>query len=133
MIIGLGIDIVEIARIEELLHKYENAFLKKVFTGAEIEECPGGTKTGLHYAGRWAAKEAFYKALPQSCQTHSYFTSVQFLGSGRKPQAHVCDPKLKEAMDAAGISAMHVSISHERSMCVAAVILENLPVDKKAH
>jgi holo-[acyl-carrier protein] synthase len=130
MITGVGIDIVQIARIENLLQKYDRSFLEKVFTNAEIGDCPGKSKTGLHYAGRWAAKEAFYKALPAECQKISYFKSVQILGSGGKPQISVSDEKLKEAMDAAGINTLHVSISHEHSMCVAVVILENSSMDK---
>jgi holo-[acyl-carrier protein] synthase len=124
MIIGIGIDIVEIKRIEELMHKHGNAFLEKVFTKPEIAESPGKAKTGLYYAGRWAVKEAFYKALPDSCQKLSSFKSIQVVGGGQKPQVVVCDERLTDAINSSGITGIHCTISHERSMCVANVVLE---------
>lgn len=126
MIVGCGIDLVEIVRIENLIGKYDHAFLEKVYTAAEINDCPGKAKTGLHYAGRWAAKEAFFKALPDHCQKIYHFKSVQILGSGSRPELVICDGRLFEAARQTGISVIHCSISHERDLCVAVVILEKV-------
>lgn len=79
MVLGLGIDIVEIGRMEQMISKYDMQFLQKVFTAEEIVW--GKTKAfpPLHFAGRWAVKEAFYKALPSVCQSLSGWKSIQVL------------------------------------------------------
>ncbi|MDD5674948.1 MAG: holo-ACP synthase [Chitinivibrionales bacterium] len=124
MIIGIGIDIVEIARIEKLVHTYGKSFLSKVYTPAEINDCPGEIKKGPHFAGRWAIKEAFYKALPDECQKIAHFKSIQALGGGKRPELVICDERLLKLAKVNGIQRVHCSISHERLMCVACVVLE---------
>jgi holo-[acyl-carrier protein] synthase len=63
MVLGLGIDIIEIARVKKSIDKYGNKFLKKVFTKEEIKYCEAKFNKYQHYAARFAAKEAVYKAL----------------------------------------------------------------------
>ncbi len=63
MVLGLGIDIIEIARIKKSIDKYGERFLNKVFTGEEIKYCNSKFNKYQHYAARFAAKEAVYKAL----------------------------------------------------------------------
>ncbi|MCL2689671.1 MAG: holo-ACP synthase [Chitinispirillia bacterium] len=122
---GLGTDIVEIARICAMVEKYANHFWQKIYTGAEIEFCKAKAAPGVHFAGRWAVKEAFYKALPANVQPFSSWKSIQVLsGEQGKPYIDVCDDKLKEALNQADISSIHLSISHERTHCVAVVILQ---------
>lgn len=64
MIIGIGIDIIEVERIKKAIETYGERFLKRVFTKNEIEYCEAykGNKY-LHYAVRFSAKEAFSKAI----------------------------------------------------------------------
>jgi holo-[acyl-carrier protein] synthase len=63
MIIGIGNDIVEIARIKAVLSRYPQRFLDRVFTPHEQEYCLKRKEPALHFAGRFAAKEAIVKAL----------------------------------------------------------------------
>lgn len=63
MVIGLGIDIIEIARIKESIDNYGERFLRKVFTDEEIIYCYSKFNKYQHFAARFAAKEAVYKAL----------------------------------------------------------------------
>lgn len=63
MVIGLGIDIIEIGRIKKSIEKYGDRFLNKVFTSEEINYCNSKFNKYQHYAARFAAKEAVYKAL----------------------------------------------------------------------
>jgi len=63
MVLGLGIDIIEIARIKKSIEKYGERFLNKVFTKEEIKYCNNKFNKYQHYAARFAAKEAVYKAL----------------------------------------------------------------------
>jgi holo-[acyl-carrier protein] synthase len=125
MIKGIGIDIVEIGRIEKMIRTYGNQFLGKVFTEAEIAYCQRMARPALHFAGRWAAKEAFYKALPQGCQRVSAWKSMEVTAAGSKaPSVSVLDAALARAMKKSGVKKSLISISHEKSMCVAMAVLE---------
>jgi len=126
MIAGTGIDIVDIKRIEKLIERYDNQFLSKVFTEAEIALCGAKAVPAIHFSGRWAAKEAFYKALPVELQQISNWKSVQILPAEdeRHPAVDVLNMKLNELLKENNINIIHVSISHEQTYCVAMVILE---------
>lgn len=125
MIKGIGIDVVDISRIERLAERYKNQFLKKVFTLSEIEYCEKMARPAVHYAGRWAAKEAFYKALPLSCQKSSTWKSIEIKVIERgKPVITICSERLQELLKGEAIAICHVSISHEKKYCMACVILE---------
>ncbi|MCW8823989.1 MAG: holo-ACP synthase, partial [Ignavibacteriaceae bacterium] len=63
MVLGLGIDIIEIDRIKKSIERYGDKFLDKVFTQGEINYCNKKFNKYQHYAARFAAKEAVYKAL----------------------------------------------------------------------
>jgi holo-[acyl-carrier protein] synthase len=126
MIKGLGVDIVKISRIEGLLTRYGASFASKVFTPHEIDYCGAMAFPALHFAGRWAAKEAFYKALPSQCQRLSTWKSIEVVsdrGSAGRPAIVVRNPALDAGLKECGITAVHISISHEKEMCVAAVAL----------
>ncbi len=112
MIVGIGVDIVDISRVEEKISK-------KVLTEAEIEQMermkPQRRKE--YIAGRFALKEAFFKALGTGINGHS-FKSVEFLSleSGR--------PVMKILKDFYPVfNYAHVSLSHDK-LLVAVVILE---------
>jgi holo-[acyl-carrier protein] synthase len=124
---GIGIDIAEISRLSKIAERYGDKFLGKVYTSAEIDLCAraGGGLAGARLAGRWAAKEAFYKALPDGLQRLSSWKSVQILADGRgRPYIDVCDARLRGALQDCGVSAVHLSITHERAHCAAVVALE---------
>ena len=63
MVLGLGIDIIEIARVKKSIDNFGDKFLNKVFTDGEVEYCNSKFNKYQHYAARFAAKEAVYKAL----------------------------------------------------------------------
>lgn len=126
MIIGIGVDIVDIGRIERLVERYGRLFERRVFTEAEILYCHRSARPGVHYSGRFAVKEAFYKALPPCCQPHARWKGIETVRTDEgRPVVRVVDSALERELDAAGVSDIRVSISHERHACVAVVILEN--------
>jgi holo-[acyl-carrier-protein] synthase len=125
---GTGIDIVEISRVSNIIARYGEKFIGKVFTDAEAALCarPSLSRSAAAFAGRFAAKEAFYKALPGDIQALSSWKSIQILSdaSGR-PRIDICCERLRTALfDECGATSMHLSISHEKNYCVAIVILE---------
>jgi len=125
MVRGVGVDIVDVRRIERLLERYGRAFEGRVFTQAEVAYCRRMARPGLHFAGRFAAKEAFYKALPESCQALAGWRAVETLaGPGGRPRIEVTAPQLAAALAGAGVDRVHVSISHEHENCVSVVLME---------
>src|SRR5882724_8312675 len=63
MIFGIGIDTIEVPRIERTISDYASQFLDRIFTADEIASCTSRRFSGEHYAARFAAKEAFAKAI----------------------------------------------------------------------
>lgn len=63
MVLGIGIDIIEIERIKESIENYGDAFLNKIYTDTELEYCLSKKNKYQHFAARFAAKEAIIKAL----------------------------------------------------------------------
>jgi holo-[acyl-carrier protein] synthase len=125
MVKGIGIDVVEIQRVEDCITKYGDHFLKKVFSGAEISYCNRKKRPAVHFAGRWAAKEAFFKALPPRCQGAASWKSLQILASDSgRPVIDICSTELGKLLKKASIAHTYLSISHERSLCAAFVVVE---------
>ncbi|MGD9201982.1 MAG: holo-ACP synthase [Chitinispirillia bacterium] len=126
MIKGIGVDITDISRIERLINNYQDLFINKIFTPDEIEYCRKKANPSIHYAGRWAAKEAFYKALPQSSQLNSTWKSIEIINRAtfNKPFISINCKRLLMSLRKHHITKYHVSISHERKYCISYVILE---------
>ncbi|MDR2592089.1 MAG: holo-ACP synthase [Chitinispirillales bacterium] len=126
-IIGVGIDIAEIARVAGALARHGERFVRRVYTPLEAEYCKSGAglASAGRFAGRWSAKEAFYKALPPGVQPFASWLSVQITSDpAGRPIIEVLDERLKRALNEAGVSSIHLSITHERTHCAAVAILE---------
>lgn len=121
MICGLGIDLVEIARMEELLARWHMRFLEKIFTAEEIAQCEGRAHRAASYAARFAAKEACAKALGTGWDRDFAWKdfSVQNDVSGRPL------PRLSSRLKARLADArVHLSLSHTEHYATAIVIFE---------
>ena len=123
MIEGVGIDNVEVGRMRELLGK-NNHFRDKVFTLQEIEYCGKQFNSAESFAARFAAKEAFTKAL-----------GTGFIGDLEFSQIEVCSDSFgkpfislsgaaKSIVETEGIKRMHLSLTHTETLASAIVILE---------
>ena len=121
-LIGIGTDIIEVARIGEMIEKHDELFLRRVYTPLEIEYC-GGRKSALqHYAGRWAAKEAALKALGTGWSRGIKWTDMEVSNlMGGKPELRIHGVASDIAEDM-GIQEMQISISHCKSYAVAYLI-----------
>jgi holo-[acyl-carrier protein] synthase len=126
MVKGIGTDIVAIQRLAECIAKYGDRFLEKVFTGLEIKQSRSKANPAVHFAGQWAAKEAFFKALPLPCQPVAGWKDVQVLASNEsgRPEIAVCSRLLLDKLSDEGISCFRISISHEADYAVAFALLE---------
>ena len=124
MITGLGVDIVEIDRIEALMHDKGDAFTRRVFTDWEIATCLSRARPMQHFAGRFAAKEAAFKALGTGLGSGVSWKSVELVNepSGR-PVLRMGGGAAKR-MKKLGAGKAWVSVSHGLLHAVATVILE---------
>ena len=124
-VIGLGIDVVPVARVEEILAKHGERALKRLFTPAEIERASGMSHKALHLAGRLAAKEATYKALSAEgadLGVSWQHIEVEKLEDGR-PRLLLNGPAVAR-FKALGATRAHISLSHDGGIAAAVVILE---------
>ena len=122
-ILGHGIDIVETARIRELLENHRERFLDRCFTPAEQRYCARNTKRYIeHLAGRFAAKEAVLKVLGTGWRGNIAWTDIEILPEpSGQPKVTLSGECAKVAREL-GISRWHVSISHIETHATASAI-----------
>ena len=127
MIIGIGTDIVETARIAATLAEHGEAFAERVFTDEERSEAAERKTNAPYYAGRWAAKEAVSKALGCGFGPKCSWRDIEILNNADgKPVAKLSNSAATTADAIAGNWKLHVSISHEKTHACAMAVLEQL-------
>ena len=120
-VVGIGTDITEIGRVEQMMKKHGEFFLRRVFTSAEARYCDSGKKSGERYAARWAAKEAVMKALGTGWSEGVGWTEIEVLrDAAGRPTLNLTGGAKKEA-DALGITDWQISLSHCELYAVAFV------------
>lgn len=124
MIFGIGTDIIEVGRIKKMLDSNE-ALRQKLFTKLEQVYCDKGKATRYQsYAARFAAKEAFFKALGTGYRYGMAFHEIEVLNDKLGKPFIQTSGKVKEYLDGNTITKIHVSLSHLKEMATAFVILE---------
>ena len=122
MILGVGIDLVGIEKIAKSVRR--ESFLRKVFTPGETEACIGLSNPAEHFAGKFAAKEAFMKAIGKGIRQKVWFTQIEVLSSETGAPNIRASGEAARTMKEMGVTRVHASISHSEGMAVAVVILE---------
>ncbi len=124
LLIGLGCDIIETERIEGVLKKHGDRFLKRVFTEEERAYCDSLKYPHKHYAARWAAKEAVSKAFTTGIGEHLEWTSVSVYHGTRKEPLVRLDAKGAALLEQVGATHVWLSLSHidSHAMAVAALV-----------
>jgi holo-[acyl-carrier protein] synthase len=125
MIYGIGVDLVKVARIERVLERYGDRFLERVFTEREIAYCRGKAWAASALAMRFAAKEAFSKALGVGLRKDGIrWREVEVIPNPLgKPELYVSG-RAAALCETAGIANLHLSLTDEDSRALAVVILE---------
>jgi holo-[acyl-carrier protein] synthase len=124
MIVAIGIDVVEISRIEQVFARRGDRFRKRVFTDAESSYCEGRASKFASYAARFAAKEATMKALGTGWGEAVGWKEIEVVsGSNGKPTLEIHGRAL-ECMQGLGAMRAHVSLTHSGDLAIAEVILE---------
>jgi holo-[acyl-carrier protein] synthase len=118
---GLGIDVVEIARLTQIVDRWGEHFLRKVFTDREIAYARARKNSLHHFAARFAVKEAVAKAVATGWQSGFRWKDVEVENDRRGKPSVVLGGTLKTLLDGA---SLQVSISHSETIVVGVAIVE---------
>ncbi|QNM95574.1 holo-ACP synthase [Chitinimonas koreensis] len=124
MIFGIGTDLIEIARIGSAHARHGERFLARLLAPAEREEFAGVSDPVRFLAKRWAAKEAFAKALGTGIRPPVELAGIAVgHDAAGRPLLHFA-PAIEALLREKGIVRAHLSLSDERASAVAFVLLE---------
>ncbi|MBS3810875.1 MAG: holo-ACP synthase [Halanaerobiales bacterium] len=126
-VIGLGIDILEVARIENIIKKGDNNFINRVFTPGEIEYCESKKDFAESFAVRFSAKEAFIKAVESDYNIP--YRDIEVIKKESKKPAIVLSGLAQKAAEEKKVSEIMLSLSHEKNYVVANIILKGVHID----
>ena len=124
MIFGIGVDLVETPRIARLLEQYGERFARRVLTELEWPGYLRTNKPVLFVANRFAAKEAFSKAMGTGFRYPVTLQNISVVQNKAGKPGYVLSDALAKVMEAHEIAGHHLTISDEKSMACAVAILE---------
>ena len=126
MIVSIGIDIIEVARIREVMGRTPR-FVERVFTAGERAYCAGrGVVAAQHFAARFAAKEAALKALGTGWSGGIAWQDIEIVSGASGAPAILFHGRARELFEQTGATRAHVSLSHTAEHAVAQIVLERL-------
>lgn len=121
MIVGIGVDVVEIYRMTKVINEWGNTFLEKVFTDNELRYAQSRKNFVQHLAARFAAKEAFAKAISTGWSGTFRWKDVEVSNDkSGKPKISLSG-KLKEQFSGNNV---HISLSHSENVVIAFAVIE---------
>lgn len=125
MLVGTGIDAIEIDRIARSIERYGERFLQRIFTPAEISYCRRKKNSAESFAARFAAKEAGAKALGTGIQQGVTWTEIEVRRNpGQRPTLHFSGRALQRA-EKLGVRHVSLSLTHTEELAFASVQLED--------
>ncbi len=125
MILGVGLDLVEIERLERALERHGRRFEERVFTRREREDCGGQADRLQRLAARFAAKEACLKAFGTGWSQGLAFGQVEVVNEpGGRPALRLSGAAERFATSL-GVRRTHLSLTHQSGHAAAVVILES--------
>ncbi len=124
MIVGTGVDIVEIARFRKVVERLKNRFILRVFTPDEQQFCRKHRDPIPHFAVRFAAKEALFKALGTGWAKGVTWLDAEVQRERQDPPKMKLHGEAEMRSQNMGIRTIHLSLSHSDHSAIAMVILE---------
>jgi len=121
-ILGLGLDATDIERIADTIERYGERFLQRVFTEGEVAYCTRRKVPAIHFAGRFAAKEAAMKALGTGHSHGVQWRDVEVVRHGGPPQLELHGGAARRFASMGGRSSL-VTITHSDALALAQVII----------
>lgn len=122
MIVGVGIDMIEVDRVMEKIHK-NNGFREKIFSVKEIEFCETNQKS-QNYAARFAAKEAFLKATGWGLMLGNELSEIEIINDVNGKPFITLSGNFKTQAEQNSWNKIHLSLSHLQQIACAVVIIE---------
>lgn len=123
MIVGNGVDIVEIKRLQQAVKRYRDKFLNKIYTKAELAYCMKKKLPYQHLAARFAAKEAVYKAFGEASSKDLVWTNIE-VKNDRNGKPHILLRNgAKALMRKRKVKQIIISVAHAKNYAVASAIL----------
>jgi len=126
MIHGIGVDIVATSRFQSFLDKGNSAIFERLFTDSERETCSRRKDSASCFAARFAAKEAFLKALGTGLRDGISWHDMEVANDALGKPELILSGKAAELYQAGKLAGMHLSLSHDGGHAVAMVVLEGL-------
>jgi holo-[acyl-carrier protein] synthase len=124
MIVGIGTDLCDIGRVQRALERHGERFARKILVDSELERFRRHRKPAAYLAKRFAAKEAFSKAMGTGIRFPVNWHNVSVdNGLSGKPALHFSEP-LEALLKSRGVVTAHLSLTDEVGMACAFVILE---------
>lgn len=123
MIFGTGIDLIEVGRIKKQVEKGKR-FSKRIFTQKEIEYCEQKRNRAQNYAARFAAKEAFLKAIGTGWRNGMKFKDIEIVNNELGKPEIVLYGRAKSFAEENGLKNIQVSLSHLKDLAGAMVVIE---------
>lgn len=117
-----GLDLVEVPRIRALLEKHGNRFKERTFTAGEIAYCDACADPAIHYAARFAAKEAVAKALGTGFADGVSWQDIEVLRDGRGCPSIELHGGAIHVAELSGIKKILLSLTHTKEMAAASVV-----------
>ena len=124
MILGTGIDMIEVERVAFSTGR-DSGFREMVFSKREIEYCESKASPFQHYAARFAAKEAFLKAIGRGWDSSLALHEIEIVNEVNGKPRLLLSGKTAKTLESLEIRSIHVSLSHLKTYASAIVILES--------
>lgn len=124
MIFGIGTDIVGIPRFDRFVAEQNNGLFARLFTERERSYCAARARAGQHYALRFAAKEAYLKALGTGLRDGISWLDLEVVNNELGRPDLMVTGKAAQISAAAGVGRVFLSLSHDAGCAVATVVLE---------
>ena len=121
-IVGLGLDVTEIPRIAALIEKYGERFVRRLFTDGEVAYCNRRRTPAIHFAARFAAKEAGMKALGTGHSQEVLWRDIEVVRRGGPPQLQFHGGAARR-FAAMGARSSLLTLTHTEALALAQVLL----------
>ena len=124
MILGIGTDIIEVKRVRDVIERHGDRFINRLFTSIEIEYCSARKNAALHYAGRFAAKEAAFKAMGRGWGGDISWKEIEVWNEPSGAPHLNFYGKALDLIAEKKMARAYVSITHIEEFATAVVVLE---------
>jgi holo-[acyl-carrier protein] synthase len=123
IIFGIGIDVIEVERIEEAVEGFGDRFLARIFTKVEREYCARQKRPAIHYAARWAAKEAVSKAFGTGIGEQLGWQDMEICRRASGEPEVVLHGRGETFAEENGIEQVKISLTHAKSYAAANAVV----------